>query len=143
MTPRGVGGSFWALLLELLRLLVMLPLLLRLLRLLLMPAPAVAVELMLSDAGAVDWGLEYLAWCLFFGIDSVTQVPFPVEEMSLGLTRASRPDSTCPTLLGADGSMRVRRGGRREGADDEVKIRRGRKFALKAMVCEVCARVSL
>jgi len=41
-------------------------LLLRLLRLLLVPA--VAVELMLSDAGAVDCGLEYLAWYLFFGI---------------------------------------------------------------------------
>lgn len=26
------------------------------------------LEPMLSDDGAVDWGLEYLVWCRFFGI---------------------------------------------------------------------------
>lgn len=28
-----------------------------------------AAVLLLSDAGAVDCGLEYCFWCLFFGID--------------------------------------------------------------------------
>jgi hypothetical protein len=40
-----------------------------LLLLMLLLAPAIAVLLLLSDAGAVDCGLEYLPWwCLFFGI---------------------------------------------------------------------------